>query len=106
MDQDDYSQKKVVLKGYIIVPDEDLPAVREELVNHKRLTRAEAGCLIFKVTQNENNPNRFDVYEEFADREAFEQHQRRAKRSRWAEVSANVKRHYEILESVEKWSER
>ena len=104
MNSDDYIQKKVILKGHIVVPDKDLRAVQEELVNHERLTRAEAGCLVFEVTQSEANPNRFDVYEAFADREAFEQHQSRAKRSRWGEVSANVERHYKILESVEKRS--
>ncbi|WP_404819203.1 putative quinol monooxygenase, partial [Vibrio tritonius] len=34
---------------------------------HKALTRAEAGCLVFEVTQNPDNPLRFDVYEEFID---------------------------------------
>lgn len=88
---------KVVLKGYIIVTDDDLPAVKQELENHKRLTRAEEGCLIFEVTQSEDNPNRFDVYEEFTDKEAFEKHQVRVKSSYWGEVSANAERHYEIV---------
>jgi len=87
---------KVALKGFIIVPSEDLVAVQEELINHQELTRSESGCLVFIVTQSENNPNRFDVYEEFIDKAAFEKHQLRVKSSYWGEVSANVERHYEV----------
>ena len=88
--------QKVVLKGHIIVSDKDLPSVKKELENHKRLTRAEEGCLVFEVTQSEDNPNRFEVYEEFTDEAAFEKHQRRVKTSYWGKVSADVERHYEI----------
>lgn len=87
---------KVILKGYIEVSDADLDAVMQELPNHVQLTRKEAGCLIFNVTQDSENRNRFDVYEEFLNQEAFDQHQVRAGASYWAEVTANVARHYEI----------
>ena len=87
---------KVVLKGYIIVADKDLSTVKQELENHKKLTRAEKGCLVFEVNQNKDNPNRFDVYEEFTNKQAFETHQARVKSSDWGRVSANAERHYEI----------
>ncbi|EPR4995117.1 putative quinol monooxygenase, partial [Vibrio navarrensis] len=43
-------------------------------------------------------PLRFDVYEEFVDKVAFEQHQKRVKASRWGKVTVSVERHYEIFE--------
>ena len=87
---------KVVLKGFIIIPSENLAAVQDELINHKKLTRNEPGCLVFNVTQSESNPNRFDVYEAFINKAAFEVHQARVKSSHWGKVSENVERHYEI----------
>ena len=89
---------KVILKGFIIVPVEDLAVVKEELTNHRNLTHNESGCLVFDVTQSEINPNRFDVYEEFVNKAAFESHQKRVKDSYWGEVTVNVERHYEIFE--------
>ncbi|MBS3669214.1 putative quinol monooxygenase [Vreelandella boliviensis] len=85
---------KVILEGFIIVPEPDLIAVQAELINHKRLTMAEPGCLVFEVVQCTINPYRFNVYEEFIDRDAFERHQARVKSSAWDKVSANIERHY------------
>ncbi|XAW88109.1 antibiotic biosynthesis monooxygenase [Vibrio sp. CDRSL-10 TSBA] len=87
---------KVTLSGYIVVENEDLAAVKQALAEHKRLTHAESGCLVFDVTPTPGNPNRFDVYEEFVDRNAFEQHQARVKASAWGKITANVARHYQI----------
>ncbi|MGF1712339.1 antibiotic biosynthesis monooxygenase [Vibrio kagoshimensis] len=89
---------KVVLRGFIVVPEAELSQVKGELVNHITLTRAERGCLIFNVIQSEDNPYHFSVYEEFTDKESFEAHQARVKLSRWGEVTGNVERHYEITE--------
>ena len=89
---------KVVLSGHIIVPDADLPSVLLELKTHIELTRSENGCLIFEVTQNAENQNRFDVYEEFKDKRSFDNHQNRAGNSKWATVTKNVERHYEVAE--------
>ncbi len=89
---------KVTLKGFIIVLAEDLSAVKEELIDHRNLTHNEPGCLVFEVTQSESNPCRFDVYEEFLNKAAFESHQKRVKDSYWGEVTVNVERHYEIFE--------
>ena len=74
-----------------------IDAVKKELVNHIELTRQEEGCLIFEVVQDQHQPQRFDVYEEFVDQQAFDTHQSRAKNSHWSNVAANVARHYEIL---------
>ncbi|MDC0610388.1 antibiotic biosynthesis monooxygenase [Vibrio sp.] len=87
---------KVILQGYILVPKNDLAAVHRELPNHKLLTKAEPGCLTFDVTPDSSNFLRFNVYEEFTDREAFEHHQRRVKASVWGEVTSNVERFYKV----------
>jgi len=78
------------------VPDGDLAKVMQALTEHIELTRQEKGCLVFEVAQDDTNPNRFNVYEEFVDREAFENHQQRVRDSRWGATTANISRHYEI----------
>ena len=89
---------KVILKGFIVVPEEDLDVVEEELENHRRLTLQEPGCITFEVTKRKSNPFCFDVYEEFKDRSSFDLHQERVKASYWGKVTVNVERHYEIFE--------
>ncbi|MGP9676669.1 MULTISPECIES: putative quinol monooxygenase [unclassified Halomonas] len=89
---------KVTLKGFIEVPARDLEVVEDELVIHRQLTLEEPGCITFKVTQDKTDPCRFDVYEEFIDRKAFEQHQQRVASSDWGKLTRNVKRHYDVFE--------
>ena len=87
---------KVILQGFIIVPDSELEVVKSELIIHKRLTLKETGCLNFTVTPDEINPHKFSVYEEFINQEAFDNHQARVKSSKWGEVTKNVERNYQI----------
>ncbi|XOV86382.1 MAG: putative quinol monooxygenase [Pseudomonadota bacterium] len=87
---------KVVLQGHIIVPQADLGVVEAALSEHVQLTRQEAGCICFEVTRDDKQPNRFNVYEEFTDRSAFERHQRRVRCSEWGEVTKNVTRDYQV----------
>jgi (4S)-4-hydroxy-5-phosphonooxypentane-2,3-dione isomerase len=89
---------KIVLQGYIIVPDSDIAAVKSELVNHIALTKRENGCLVFNVTKDSNNPMRFNVYEEFSDKHAFAKHQDRVRQSKWGAITVNVERHFEVTE--------
>jgi autoinducer 2-degrading protein len=89
---------KVILKGHIIVPDSDISAVKVELINHIELTRQESGCLDFKVSQDTENLNKFNVYEEFTDRISFANHQDRVRQSTWGAITVNVERHYEITD--------
>lgn len=84
------------LQGHIIVPDGDLPKILLELPKHIELTRQEGGCLTFDVSQDPDNKNRFNVYEEFVDHNAFENHQKRVKNSNWGRITANAERHYSI----------
>ena len=60
------------------------------------LSKKEPGCLVFNVKQDKKNPQRFTVYEEFVDEQAFKLHQQRVARSDWGQVTKNVKRHYQI----------
>ncbi|MBU2899032.1 putative quinol monooxygenase [Vibrio hepatarius] len=89
---------KVVLKGFILVPESELGLVNSELIDHKRLTLEEEGCIIFQVTENSQNPLRFDVYEAFIDRAAFDYHQERVKASQWGKITTHVQRYYEVFE--------
>lgn len=88
---------KIVLTGYIEVPTEDLEAVLTALPIHKALTNQEPGCLIFEVTQDQHIPNKFSVYEEFVDQQAFDTHQQRVKSSEWGKITHRVERHYQII---------
>ena len=88
--------QRVILKGYIIVPDADLVDVKEELPVHIDSTRNEKGCLVFEVAQDEKVRNMFHVYEEFSNRVAFTAHQDRVRRSKWGLITRNVERFYEV----------
>ncbi len=89
---------KIILKGYIEIPDSDLLDIREELPRHIELTLNEKGCLAFNITQDDVNENVYHVYEEFTDRVSFERHQERVAGSQWGKLSKGVKRHYQITE--------
>jgi len=87
---------KVILKGFIVVSDKDLDIVEQTLPSHIALTLEEEGCLCFQVTRCTSNANRFDVYEEFVDMEAFNAHQERVRSSHWGTVTKDVERYYTI----------
>ncbi len=87
---------KITLQGHIIVADADLEVVKSELLIHTKLTEQETGCLLFSVTVDKNNPNKFDVYEEFVNQAAFDIHQSRVKSSNWGKVTHRVQRHYQV----------
>lgn len=85
---------KIILEGYIDVPEADLDVVKSELPEHIELTRKEEGCLVFNVEADPKAANRFNVYEEFVSQEAFEAHQERVRESRWGRVTRNTRRSY------------
>ncbi|CAH6784970.1 Antibiotic biosynthesis monooxygenase [Vibrio chagasii] len=89
---------KVILQGHILVPDNELELVTQALVVHKELTLAEPGCIVFRVSQSTLQPNRFEVYEEFTSREAFQAHQSRVRSSDWGKITKNVTRHYQVTD--------
>lgn len=59
----------------------------------------EESLLIFEVVQDSGNPNRFNVHDEFIDKESFEYHQQRVRNSDWGKVSMNIERHYHVNQS-------
>ncbi|WP_261817192.1 putative quinol monooxygenase [Vibrio gallicus] len=89
---------KVILKGHIVVPERELSIILKELEIHKNLTLKEQGCIVFEVTQSAAEVARFEVYEEFINRAAFDYHQQRVAISHWGSVSKNVQRFYQIVE--------
>lgn len=78
---------KVILRGFIEVPDADLELIQSELPLHIDLTRKELGCMSFSVERDQKFSNRFNVHEVFVSQEAFEHHQTRVKESRWGAVT-------------------
>lgn len=89
---------KVTLRGHIVVPQDELDAVKAALEIHVDLTRREAGNIVFEVNQRSDDPCVFDVYEEFVDNAAFDAHQARVKASDWGNATINVERHYTITQ--------
>ncbi len=87
---------KITLQGYIEVPENRLASIRAALPRHISLTRQEPGCLTFNVTENPEISGRFDVYEEFSDKQAFDAHQQRGAKSEWADITRGIPRHYRI----------
>jgi quinol monooxygenase YgiN len=89
---------KIHLSGHIDVPPDRMDAVTTAVVNHIALTRAEAGCISFKVTPCPDVKGRFLVNETFIDQAAFDRHQTRTKASPWAKISEGLPREYTISE--------
>ena len=92
---------KVTITGYLQVPEQELDEVAAALPTHRDLSRAEPGCLVFEVSQDEADRCRFNLYEQYTSRDAFEFHKNRAASSDWAAISANVERVLEITEADE-----
>ena len=87
---------KVTLNGFIVVSKDDITDILNELPNHIELTQKETGCLVFNVTQDESDIYRFNVYEEFENKESFKLHQSRVRSSIWGKITKNVDRNYDV----------
>jgi (4S)-4-hydroxy-5-phosphonooxypentane-2,3-dione isomerase len=87
---------KVIVEGYILIPESEMEAITSELPNHIELTKKERGCLVFLVEQDHETYGKFNVYEEFISKEAFAEHQERVNESYWGSITKNVKRVYSI----------
>jgi quinol monooxygenase YgiN len=90
--------KQVVLKGVLIAGADDHAIINAHLEAHIHLSRAESGCLAFDVVQDMKDQTRYRVSETFANRAAFESHQRRVKTSTWGRATAHMRREYQITE--------
>jgi len=89
----EFGPEAFLLAGHIIVPDEDLEAVRRLLPDHKSATLAEPGCLRFDVFQDLKNKNKFHVFEVFKSEAAFQHHKARMA---GVKASANIERFYTV----------
>ncbi len=49
---------KVILQGYITIPQDERQAVLSALEIHKRLTLEETGCLTFQITPCTDDDNK------------------------------------------------
>lgn len=81
----------------ICAHDEEVQLVRRHLPRHIELSRAEAGCLHFDVTQTDD-PLVWAVSESFVSQAAFDKHQARVAASDWGRVTAGIKRDYVITQ--------
>lgn len=94
--REDCSMAHVYLSGQLVCStDDDLAAVAGHLSQHVALTRAEAGCISFSVTQT-NDPLVWQVDEEFRDAAAFRIHQARVAGSAWGRATAGIERRYTV----------
>jgi len=87
---------KLILKGHIVVAEEDLAAIKKALPEHSKLTKQEPGCLKFEIKQDPENENIFNVHEEFVDSDAFAAHKLRMKNTEWTAAAVNVERYFKI----------
>ena len=88
----------ITLTGRLICKNEaETALIRRYLPEHIRLTKAEAGCLAFDVTETDN-PLIWQVSERFTHRDAFELHQQRTRASVWGEETQGIAREYAIDE--------
>jgi quinol monooxygenase YgiN len=82
------------LSGRLICKDAaEAAVVNRELPEHIRLTRAEPGCVTFKVTVTDD-PLCWQVAETFCDRAAFEAHQARTRASAWFAATSVITREF------------
>ena len=87
----------IELMGELIcATPEEAERVREHLEEHIRLTREEAGCLLFEVLPVGGGI--WTVHEQFTDAAAFEAHQARVGKSAWGAATTGIRRVYDVRE--------
>ncbi len=91
---------KVILKGFILVPEEELETVKSALPIHMRLTKSEAGCLVFQVVENLTTRCAL-MCTKSLQIEIRLSTINLSQRFRLGRVTVNVERHYEILDVQE-----
>ena len=89
---------KIELNGYVDLTHDRLDDVLAALPEHIALSRGEDGNISFSVTQDSTNPLRLLVSEVFENQASFDAHQTRTSKSKWADVTKGLPRHYTITE--------
>ena len=89
----------ITLTGNLIctVP-QDADIVAQYLPDHITLSRAEPGCLWFRVNQSAD-PLIWTMDEGFVDASAFAAHQSRTRASVWGQATAHIKRDFQLGEA-------
>ena len=86
----------VRVTGTLTATGTDIETARRLIPDHVALSRAEAGCLRFNLTEAPDQPGLWRLDELFADRAAFEAHQRRTRASLWGRKSAGMVRDFTV----------
>jgi quinol monooxygenase YgiN len=87
----------VRVSGYLRCAPDEIGMVRAALPEHVRLTLAEPGCMTFAVTQDADDPCRWNVDESFRDAAAFEAHRARSAESDWGRMTAHLFRDISVV---------
>ncbi len=70
----EYSMKKLIIIAKITAKEHSADLVKNELCKLIAPTLQEEGCLEYKLSQDNNNPNILIFYEEWASREHWQVH--------------------------------
>jgi quinol monooxygenase YgiN len=84
----------VGLTGTIRCAPSEVESLRAAIAEHVRLSRAEPGCLAFKISDTPD-PCAFAVSERFRDDAAFAAHQVRTRASTWWQITGHMPRDFE-----------
>ena len=87
----------VWMSGVFNVPKNDLKKIMDILPHHIKDSVAEKGCIFFRVSQDEYNPQKFGVFECFDSAVSYQRHQSRVNNSEWSHVTQNCQRDYDII---------
>lgn len=86
------------LSGRLVcMTEEERAAVLTHRPAHEAATRAEAGCISFRIDDTDD-PMIFDVSESFRDRAAFDAHQTRTRDSAWFAATRHILRDFRVEE--------
>lgn len=86
------------LSGRLVcMTDAERDAVLTHRAAHEAATRAEAGCISFRIDDTDD-PMIFDVNESFRDRAAFDAHQARTRDSAWFAATRTILRDFRVEE--------
>ncbi len=77
--------------------EEERTAIIRHRPAHVQATRAEPGCLSFRIDDTDD-PLIFDVTESFRDRPAFDAHQARTRDSAWFAATRSILRDFRVEE--------
>ncbi len=91
-------QGKVIARGTVTVPADELDAITPLIAEHIRLSRAEPGCIAFDISPSPHDPFLFHVAQEFIDRDAFAAHTDRTRASVWWAKSQHLTRDIRVYD--------